>query len=405
MSEQIEAGSGRADDMLISTLRACGFFVRQMGLLEGQRPQVMGSIDNATAFFKLAVAGADAAACASQAPYAYDIRDTNGDGCLRLAKDVDPSRLIAVNVTPLYAAAMHPADAAPVDAKTMRDNEADIEIALAAMTSAGINSVFPTNMRHRINVALDAVDTARRLRTVQPSTAQGDALSQVAGEPSAREQKLAERINWNTKQWYEHVGAWENEHDQIVFGSVMALRAMLVQFQAVALYAADQRTATQQAAEDIGCLREQATAWHAVHNALTEVCPGWHNSEVPTSGTERAVTAVKALAQRAASQPNSERNSLTAAANDVLAERHRQTAVEGMTNDGDDGYKHSELPRAAAAYLLHGNHRKAPHVWPWADTWWKPKEDRWNCVRAAAMILAEIERLDRAAAKLEGGAA
>jgi hypothetical protein len=60
MSEQIEANSTSTDDMLISTLRSCGFFVRQMGLLEGQPPQVHGSIDNATAFFKLAVTGADA---------------------------------------------------------------------------------------------------------------------------------------------------------------------------------------------------------------------------------------------------------------------------------------------------------------------------------------------------------
>jgi hypothetical protein len=60
MSEQIEAGRTSADDMLTSTLRTCGFFVRQMALEEGQRPQVSGTIDNATAFFKLAVAGADA---------------------------------------------------------------------------------------------------------------------------------------------------------------------------------------------------------------------------------------------------------------------------------------------------------------------------------------------------------
>lgn len=69
MSEQIEAGNASADDMLIRTLRTCGFFVRQIGLLEGQRPQVMGSIDNATAFFKLAVTGADASLAMAFSPY------------------------------------------------------------------------------------------------------------------------------------------------------------------------------------------------------------------------------------------------------------------------------------------------------------------------------------------------
>jgi hypothetical protein len=40
-----------------------------------------------------------------------------------------------------------------------------------------------------------------------------------------------ERANWTTKQWYEHVGAWETAEGFISFGSVMALRAMLLQFQ------------------------------------------------------------------------------------------------------------------------------------------------------------------------------
>lgn len=71
----------------------------------------------------------------------------------------------------------------------------------------------------------------------------GQAQAPADVEPSAQEQKLAERLNWTTKQWYEHVGAWEDGKDQIVFGTVMALRAMLVQFQAVTLYAAERRAA------------------------------------------------------------------------------------------------------------------------------------------------------------------
>ncbi|NYE62223.1 CubicO group peptidase (beta-lactamase class C family) [Duganella sp. 1224] len=69
MSEQIEASSTSTDDMLIRTLRSCGFFVRQLGLLDGQRPQVMGTVDNATAFFKLAVTGADVGIAMAFAPY------------------------------------------------------------------------------------------------------------------------------------------------------------------------------------------------------------------------------------------------------------------------------------------------------------------------------------------------
>ena len=35
-------------------------------------------------------------------------------------------------------------------------------------------------------------------------------------------------------------------------------------------------------------------------------------------------------------------------------------------------------------------------LWPWAASWWKPKNRRRDLVRAAALIVAEIERIDRA---------
>lgn len=35
------------------------------------------------------------------------------------------------------------------------------------------------------------------------------------------------RNKWTVKQWYEHVGAWENAQGEVCFGSVMALGAML----------------------------------------------------------------------------------------------------------------------------------------------------------------------------------
>lgn len=87
----------------------------------------------------------------------------------------------------------------------------------------------------------------------------------------------------------------------------------------------------------------------------------------------------------------------SAAARDVLAERRRQIEAEGMTTAGDDGYHAAELPRAAASYILNGANDEAPAIWPWAKAWWKPRDARTNYVRAGALILAEIERLDRAA--------
>ncbi|WP_410921851.1 hypothetical protein [Pseudomonas aeruginosa] len=81
---------------------------------------------------------------------------------------------------------------------------------------------------------------------------------------------------------------------------------------------------------------------------------------------------------------------------DVLAERRRQVEAEGWTPEHDDLYCAAELPRAAAAYILSGANDEAPAIWPFLAKWWKPRDARANYMRAGALILAEIERLDRA---------
>ncbi|WDS62508.1 hypothetical protein UFRH6_81 [Pseudomonas phage UF_RH6] len=81
---------------------------------------------------------------------------------------------------------------------------------------------------------------------------------------------------------------------------------------------------------------------------------------------------------------------------DVQAERRRQITAEGWTPEHDDLYCAAELPRAAAAYILNGANDEAPAIWPFSAKWWKPRDARANYVRAGALILAEIERLDRA---------
>lgn len=95
------------------------------------------------------------------------------------------------------------------------------------------------------------------------------------------------------------------------------------------------------------------------------------------------------------------------AATDVLAERSRQVEAEGWTPEHDDKHRHGEMAVAAACYALNAaDDRDGPEVrfvgaelWPWADEWWKPKDRRYDLVRAAALLLAEIERLDRVAIK------
>lgn len=100
-----------------------------------------------------------------------------------------------------------------------------------------------------------------------------------------------------------------------------------------------------------------------------------------------------------AAAPTPPAEAVTDAARDVLAERRRQVEAEGWTPAHDDAHDDGELAEAAAAYALDNGWAGAPPPsWPWSAAWWKPKDRRSNLVRAAALLLAEIERLDRAAA-------
>lgn len=84
---------------------------------------------------------------------------------------------------------------------------------------------------------------------------------------------------------------------------------------------------------------------------------------------------------------------------DITNERQRQIEVEGWTPEHDDEHGNGELADAAACYA--GDRRQfnaaAPTNWPWSQGWWKPGPDRRRqLVKAGALIVAEIERLDRA---------
>ena len=96
---------------------------------------------------------------------------------------------------------------------------------------------------------------------------------------------------------------------------------------------------------------------------------------------------------------------------DVLAERRRQVSVEGYTFEHDDKKFEGELAAAAACYALPVEIytgclmplpprgavglKFAKRVWPWAPNGLNRKSRREDLLRAAALIIAEIERLDR----------
>ena len=82
---------------------------------------------------------------------------------------------------------------------------------------------------------------------------------------------------------------------------------------------------------------------------------------------------------------------ITRAARDVMNERQRQKEGEGFDESHDDKHEYGELAIAAAAYAI-----PRFELFPWNMYWWKPTTRRRNLVKAGALILAEIERLDRA---------
>jgi|ERR1700724_1907187 len=106
---------------------------------------------------------------------------------------------------------------------------------------------------------------------------------------------------------------------------------------------------------------------------------------------------------------------MSKAIDDVVNERTRQKHVEQWSTKHDDSHTDGSLAAAGACYALfascsdstreadcHGREDVLHFplirlLWPrsWSMEWWKPKDRRRDLVRAAALLIAEIERLDR----------
>ena len=89
------------------------------------------------------------------------------------------------------------------------------------------------------------------------------------------------------------------------------------------------------------------------------------------------------------------------AIDDIAKERNRQIEVEGWTIAHDDSHRENEIALAAMLYtapqwLREWFDKNNIKIWPWHNSWWKPTDQRRDLVKAGALIVAEIERLDRA---------
>lgn len=93
-------------------------------------------------------------------------------------------------------------------------------------------------------------------------------------------------------------------------------------------------------------------------------------------------------------------------------ERLRQIQSEGYDIEHDNAHDESDLARAASVYALYASMPQldrdfamahgprlygSEHIWPWNAQHFKLTNPRRDLVKAAALIVAEIERLDRIA--------
>lgn len=81
--------------------------------------------------------------------------------------------------------------------------------------------------------------------------------------------------------------------------------------------------------------------------------------------------------------------------NDIIAERQRHVDKEGWSSQHDDGLPDGELEQAAACYSIGTYVIGGQFVWPWSMAWWKPGNRRRMLVKAGALIVAAIDKIDR----------
>ncbi|MFG9200326.1 hypothetical protein ACEPX9_09440 [Pseudomonas aeruginosa] len=140
-------------------------------------------------------------------------------------------------------------------------------------------------------------------------------------------------------------------------------------------------------------------------------CPGCAGENCMAAACPECGGRYELVAEAKISTPAAQAGQMPQAWLDVQAERRRQITAEGWTPEHDDEHSHGQIARAAACYALAGS--SAPNdgtaallvslAWPWDQQWWKPTSARRDLIKAGALILAEIERLDRAAERGKEG--
>ncbi len=157
------------------------------------------------------------------------------------------------------------------------------------------------------------------------------------------------------------------------------------------------------AAIDIKTLRDELSQFETLLAKADGDAEAWRNSYHAACSERDQAKINHGLTVHALER---QRGLLSPAGFDMAVERRRQIEIKGWTPAHDDGYPCGELAAFAAVYAM----PPAARDWPasetgYGDTFgavlvacaWAPKfgDRRRELVKAGALILAEIERLDR----------
>lgn len=161
----------------------------------------------------------------------------------------------------------------------------------------------------------------------------------------------------------------------------------------------DGKTFTESYDLHIGSLLQRRDAFLAIDavNALPELIKRIRDGEKDVAAAKDEISALREMAKPVPVDTVA----VSTAWFDVLNERSRQVNEEGHDHYRDDCYTCGELAEAAATYALLGtagnmvSADKAASIFPWDPEHLKPSSARKNMVKAAALLLAEIERIDR----------
>lgn len=364
------------DAMMAAITSVCAFDAERA---EKWRPEALAIGRAVERAVLAALAPSDAAGAPEAAAYLVTgLNESNEEWASvwikRANADEAAARLYRARVTPLCAAPVAPA--APEGWKLVP------VVPTQEMHDAGRAALAPGNVP--LAKVFRAMVDAAPMHTVAPAAV-------APSDPKALEQSLWELV--------EEARKWEGAYRDpgMLYASLDSYKAAVEQ-QVCHIINSTLASPTPTVAADA-----------AAPSAHQEFMPIDSMQHQKVYGTPEAIDALKKRLERdyriASLVPGAGASTVlaTAAARDVLIERARQINNEGFSPEQDDRYQDGSLADAAACYALIATGRRIcsgsiPHYWPqtWAHSWWKPTTQRRDLVKAGALILAEIERLDRA---------